>query len=116
MAIDIRRVAARRIFFRVMQPLSKPKRAAVRRQSGGFPRRVFIQAVVTGAAGVIAGTHAVASDEDPEAQKGTGIPRPTNFQIACMTLPYAQFPLERAFSGIKSAGYQYVAWGTTHPD
>jgi sugar phosphate isomerase/epimerase len=40
--------------------------------------------------------------------------RPTKFQIACMTLPYAQFSLERALTGIKNAGYQYVAWGTTH--
>ncbi|HEV3143177.1 MAG TPA: TIM barrel protein [Gemmataceae bacterium] len=31
-----------------------------------------------------------------------------------MTLPYSRFPLERALSGIKSAGYRYVAWGTTH--
>jgi sugar phosphate isomerase/epimerase len=31
-----------------------------------------------------------------------------------MTLPYSQYPLARALSGIKSAGYQYVAWGTTH--
>jgi sugar phosphate isomerase/epimerase len=40
---------------------------------------------------------------------------PTRFQIACMTLPYSQFPLERALRGIKAAGYRYVAWGTTHP-
>ena len=40
--------------------------------------------------------------------------QPTRFQIACMTLPYAQFPLERALTGIKGAGYSYVAWGTTH--
>ncbi len=38
----------------------------------------------------------------------------TRFQIACMTLPYSQFPLERALRGIKAAGYEYVAWGTTH--
>ncbi len=38
----------------------------------------------------------------------------TRFQIACMTLPYAQFPLERALTGIRAAGYSYVAWGTTH--
>lgn len=38
----------------------------------------------------------------------------TDFQIACMTLPYNQFPLARALEGIKQAGYQYVAWGTTH--
>ena len=38
----------------------------------------------------------------------------TKFQIACMTLPYSQFPLERALQGIASAGYKHVAWGTTH--
>ena len=38
----------------------------------------------------------------------------TKFQLACMTLPYANFPLERALQGIASAGYRYVAWGTTH--
>ena len=31
-----------------------------------------------------------------------------------MTLPYAAFPLERALEGIRKAGYEYVAWGTTH--
>lgn len=31
-----------------------------------------------------------------------------------MTLPYAQFPLVRALSGIKSAGYDHVAWGLQH--
>lgn len=36
------------------------------------------------------------------------------FQIGCMTLPYSQYPLARALSGIKAAGYQFVAWGTTH--
>jgi sugar phosphate isomerase/epimerase len=39
---------------------------------------------------------------------------PTRFQLACMTLPYSPFPLERALTGIKSSGYDYVAWGTTH--
>jgi len=39
---------------------------------------------------------------------------PTRFQIACMTLPYSQYPLARALEGIKAAGYQYVAWGTSH--
>ncbi len=39
---------------------------------------------------------------------------PTKFQIACMTLPYSQYPLERALTGIKSAGFKYVAWGMTH--
>src|SRR5690242_21439281 len=40
--------------------------------------------------------------------------RPTNFQIACMTLPYSPFPLQRALEGIARAGYRFVAWGTTH--
>jgi len=44
----------------------------------------------------------------------TGQRNPTTFQIACMTLPYAQFPFSRALTGIKSAGYDYVAWGTAH--
>ena len=40
----------------------------------------------------------------------------TEFQIACMTLPYSQFPLQRALTGIQSAGYRFVAWGTTHKE
>src|SRR5687768_14080110 len=42
--------------------------------------------------------------------------KPTQFQIACMTLPYGAFPLERALSGLKLAGYRYIAWGTNHRD
>ncbi|HXX94654.1 MAG TPA: hypothetical protein VEN81_13555, partial [Planctomycetota bacterium] len=41
---------------------------------------------------------------------------PTRFQVACMTLPYAAFPFERALSGIKSAGYASVALYTTHKE
>jgi sugar phosphate isomerase/epimerase len=41
---------------------------------------------------------------------------PTRFQIACMTLPYSRFSLDRALTGIKAAGYDYVAWGTAHKD
>ncbi|QJW97114.1 sugar phosphate isomerase/epimerase family protein [Frigoriglobus tundricola] len=43
-------------------------------------------------------------------------PAPTRFQIACMTLPYSRFPLDRALDGIKGAGYSFVAWGTTHKE
>jgi sugar phosphate isomerase/epimerase len=39
---------------------------------------------------------------------------PTKFQLACMTLPYAAFPMDRALTGIKASGYDYVAWGVTH--
>lgn len=38
----------------------------------------------------------------------------TRFQIACMTLPYSEFPLDRALAGIKKSGFDYVAWGTAH--
>lgn len=48
--------------------------------------------------------------DDPPAKK------PSTFQIACMTLPYSAFPLQRALEGIKAAGYRYVAWGTTHQE
>jgi len=41
---------------------------------------------------------------------------PTEFQLACMTLPYSAFPLQRALEGIKGAGYKYVAWGTSHKE
>src|SRR5438270_10940381 len=40
--------------------------------------------------------------------------RPTRFQIGCMTLPYAQFPMGRAIQGIARAGFRHIAWGTTH--
>ena len=40
--------------------------------------------------------------------------QPTVFQHACMTLPYSNFPFERALAGIKAAGYRHVAWGVRH--
>src|SRR5690349_12622662 len=43
-------------------------------------------------------------------------PAPTKFQIACMTLPYSRFSLARALKGIEGAGYEFVAWGTTHKE
>jgi sugar phosphate isomerase/epimerase len=43
-------------------------------------------------------------------------PAPTEFLLACMTLPYSAFPLDRAFRGIRQAGYDHVAWGVSHPD
>jgi len=45
----------------------------------------------------------------PETEK-----KKTEFQIACMTLPFARFPLQEALTGLKAAGYEYVAWGTRH--
>lgn len=68
-------------------------------------RRQFLRTGLAGLAGLpLAGATAVALT------KG----RPTKFLIACMTLPYSPFSLERALKGIKAAGYRYVAWGTSH--
>lgn len=60
------------------------------------------------------GTAALGATLAPSARAEEKKPSPTQFQIACMTLPYNQFPLQRALEGIKSAGYEYVAWGTSH--
>lgn len=86
-------------------------------------RRAFLTRCAAGSAALaLAGTrNADAGEKQPSASQvesttpiASGGGQPTEFQIACMTLPYAQFPLERALTGIRSAGYRYVAWGTTH--
>jgi sugar phosphate isomerase/epimerase len=68
-------------------------------------RRRFIQTAAVAAASGIRHPFAGADEK-----------KPTKFQIACMTLPYGRFPLARALSGIKQAGYTFVAWGTTHKE
>src|SRR6266850_438882 len=81
-------------------------------QEPTFNRRTMF---VLGAAGIgrlAIGNHVVGQD-NPTAKPQA---KPTRFQIACMTLPYSQYPLERALSGIKSAGYQYVALYTSHKE
>ena len=67
-------------------------------------RRAFLSA-----AAATVGTHPLFARVEQK-------PAPTRFQIACMTLPYSRFPLARALSGIKAAGYSFVAWGTTHDE
>ncbi len=47
-------------------------------------------------------------------QAELGDRKPTVFQHACMTLPYSNFPLERALTGIRTAGFRHVAWGVRH--
>ena len=74
-----------------------------------FTRREAIHHSVAGLAGLVLLNRASAFAIDVQAG-------PTKFQIACMTLPYSQFPLERAIKGIQSAGYRHVAWGTTHKE
>lgn len=79
----------------------------------GRPGRVNRREVLQfGAAGLssLALGRASAGQEAKPVDRG----KPTKFQIACMTLAYSQFPLERALSGLQEAGYKYVAWGTTH--
>jgi len=57
---------------------------------------------------------ALTRSSSADAAESSSAPQPTEFQIACMTLPYSSFPLKRALTGIKSAGYNFVAWGTSH--
>ena len=68
-------------------------------------RRDFLAQIAAGVAVLPATT---AMGESPATKK------PTVFQHACMTLPYSAFPLERALSGVQSAGYKFVAWGVMH--
>jgi sugar phosphate isomerase/epimerase len=81
-------------------------------------RRLFLQLGVSGCAGLgLTGyLDAATADQPSAAAKPSDQRRPTQFQIACMTLPYAAFPLERALTGIRQAGYRYVAWGTSHKE
>ena len=70
-------------------------------------RRSVLHMMAGGLAGAATTERLLAAKPEPNA-------KPTDFQIACMTLPYSQFPLQRALDGIISAGYRYVAWGTSH--
>ena len=82
-------------------------------------RRWLLRGALASLAGVAIGRAATSLSEEPQPASPPQAPDPQNrtrFQIACMTLPYSQFSLERALSGIQSAGYRYVAWGTTHKD
>jgi len=73
-------------------------------------RRNFIKSSAVLAAGsVFGGTTLLHANEKKQIN-----PQLTQFQLACMTLPYSSFSMERALRGIKDAGYKYVAWGTTH--
>ena len=69
-------------------------------------RRAFLR-MGTGAASALALGTAFSQEERKN---------PTQFQVACTTLPYGEFPLGRALAGIKSSGYRYVALYTTHKE
>lgn len=89
-----------------------PTRLAVR----CLPRRAFLCTTAAGLCGALLAPRSAVADDGPGATKPASAGKPTEFQIACMTLPYSQFPLTRALEGIRQAGYRYVAWGTTHKD
>ena len=79
---------------------------------GKFSRRVLFHGGAASACGLA--LRGVLQAEEPSAAKPLG--PPTKFQIACMTLPYSQYPLERALTGLQGAGYKFVAWGTSHKE
>jgi sugar phosphate isomerase/epimerase len=72
-------------------------------------RRHMLRMSIATATGLAASVARAAPLEASDQQS-----QPTEFQLACMTLPYSNFPLRRALSGIKTAGFRYVAWGTSH--
>ncbi|MEX2214919.1 MAG: TIM barrel protein [Phycisphaeraceae bacterium] len=82
-------------------------------ENGNHSRRSFLQgalAAIAAAGAANLRSPAVFAEDTAK----PGVPSPTTFQLACMTLPYSAFPLQRSLEGIKSAGYKYVAWGTSH--
>jgi sugar phosphate isomerase/epimerase len=79
-----------------------------------FDRRSFLQ--LGGAFAGLAACPSIASAVsgfivDTQAKRS-----PSNFQIACMTLPYSSYPFARALTGLQHAGYKFVAWGTNHTE
>ncbi len=77
----------------------------------GMSRRDCLRSAAAGLASMVFATD---SRRAALADGGKEKLGPTQFQLACMTLPYAAFSLQRALTGIKSAGFRYVAWGTSH--
>src|SRR5262245_22897564 len=67
-------------------------------------RRTFLGLGAAGAWGVLTAEQAGAL----QVQAARG--KPTQFRVACMTLPYSQFPIEEAITSIKPPGYQFAAW------
>jgi sugar phosphate isomerase/epimerase len=79
-------------------------------------RRDFLKSSALAAGALVAGQAFVgASRAQAQSVAAAGAGKaPTKFIHACMTLTYSQFPLMRALTGIKGAGYDHVAWGTQH--
>ena len=85
---------------------------------GRLNRRAWLGTSAVGltALSVGASGRPAAGSGRPAGGQSSGRGKPSRFQLACMTLPYSRFPLDRSLAGIKAAGYAYVAWGTTHRD
>jgi sugar phosphate isomerase/epimerase len=82
-------------------------------------RRLFLQLGAAACAGLaLSAAHIPAAppEKSDEKEKPPDRSKPTRFQIACMTLPYAAFPLQRALTGIREAGFGFVAWGHSHTE
>ncbi|APZ93528.1 sugar phosphate isomerase/epimerase family protein [Fuerstiella marisgermanici] len=77
-------------------------------QTTPLNRRTLFCRVATAAMTLPIAKSAVALDDERDEVA------PTKFQLGCMTLPYAAFPLQRALESIAGAGYRHVAWGTSH--
>jgi len=75
-------------------------------------RRELLERTLTGAA--LCGMAKLSTSHGAEQPPRKDRRKPTDFQIACMTLPWSRFPLARALEGMRAAGYRFVAWGTTH--
>jgi sugar phosphate isomerase/epimerase len=84
-------------------------------------RRVFLGfgcagTVGLGMAGLLAGAPVSAFASEGGVKGAADKKTPSEFQIACMTLPYSQYPFERALTGLKEVGYRFIAWGTSHKE
>lgn len=76
-------------------------------------RREILKSLLVTTSSVSLGGHFFAQGGICQAS-GLNKAKPTEFQHACMTLPYSGFPLERALKGVKNAGFRHVAWGVKH--
>jgi sugar phosphate isomerase/epimerase len=41
---------------------------------------------------------------------------PTEFQVACMTIPFQQYPFEKGVKGVAAAGFKFLSWGPNQVD
>jgi len=71
------------------------------------------EVLTVGGAGL---AHLAIGATNAQQKEGEAAGEATKFQVACMTLPYSQYPLARALGGIKSAGFENVALYLSHKE